>query len=108
MLPALFSTFKNHYHMISHNNHHIFNIPIESRWKELSNGILVDIWVQGFGPNHPFPHQDPGIAASDSFWPSPPINSYHPQFGSASAITIPLIHSWCLPSLGMVSMFTFE
>ncbi len=68
----------------------------------------MDIWVQFFGPNHPFPHQDPGIAASNSFWPSSPKNSYHPQFGSASAITIPLNHSLYGPSLGMVSMFSFE
>ncbi len=75
---------------------------IESRWKELSNGILVDIWVQNLTPNHPFPLQNPGIAASNRFWPSPPRNSYYPQFGSASARTISLIHSWCGPSLGMV------
>jgi hypothetical protein len=82
--------------------------PIESRWKELSNGILVDILVKFLCPNHPFPLQNPGIAASNRFWPSPPRNSYHPQFGSASAMTIPLIHSWSGPSLSMVLTFSFE
>jgi hypothetical protein len=32
----------------------------------------------------------------------------HPQFDSTSNKTIPLIHSWCGPSLGMVSTFSFE
>jgi hypothetical protein len=82
--------------------------PIESRWKELSNGILVDVVVQKLTPNHPFPLQNHGIAASDRFWPSPPRNSYRAQFGSASAMTIPLIHSWYGPLVGMVSTFSFE
>jgi hypothetical protein len=82
--------------------------PIESRWKELSNGIMVDVGVHKLTPNHPFPYQNPGITASDRFWPSPPRNSYRAQFGSASAITIPLIHSWYGPLVGMVSMFSFE
>jgi hypothetical protein len=90
--------------MFTHTNHNVFT-PIESRWKELSNSMLVDILVQFLFPNHPFSRQSPGIAASNRFWPSPPRNSYHPQFGSASAITIPLIHSWCGPSLGMFSAF---
>ncbi len=94
--------------MVSFRNCHVFFPPIESHWKELSSGILVDIWVQSFGTNHPFPHQDPGIAASNRFWPSPPRNSYYPQFGSTSAITIPLVYSMCGPSLGMVSTFSFE
>jgi hypothetical protein len=29
--------------MILHWNHHVFMTPIESHWKELSNGILVDV-----------------------------------------------------------------
>ncbi len=82
--------------------------PIKNRWKELSNGILVDVGVQILTPNHPFPLQNPGIVASNRFWPSPPRNSYRPQFGSASAITIPLIHSWYGPLAGMVSTFSFE
>ncbi len=82
--------------------------PIKSCWRELSNGILVDVGVQNLTPNHPFPLQNTGIAASDSFWPSPPRNSYRPQFGSASPITIPLIHSWYGPLVGIVSTFTFE
>jgi hypothetical protein len=82
--------------------------PIEGRWKELSNGILVDVGVQKLTPSHPFPLQDPGIAASDRFWPTPPRNSYRPQVSSASAIIIPLIHSWYGPLFGMVSMFIFE
>jgi hypothetical protein len=41
--------------------------PIESRWKELSNGILVDVGIQKLTPNHQFPLQNPGIAASNSF-----------------------------------------
>jgi hypothetical protein len=82
--------------------------PIENHWKELSNGILVDVEVQKVTPNHSFPLQNPGMAASDRFWPSPPRNSYHPQFGSASAITIPLIYSWYGPLVGMVSTFSFE
>ena len=77
--------------------------PIESHWRELSNGILVDIGVQNLTPNHPCPLQNTGIAASDSFWPSPPRNSYCPQFGSACPITIPLIHSWYGPLVGIVS-----
>ncbi len=85
-----------------------FMTPIKSHWKELSNGILVVIGVQKLTPNHPFPLQNPGIAASDRFWPSPPRNSYCAQFGSASATTIPLIHSWYWPLVGMVSMFSFE
>jgi hypothetical protein len=82
---------------------------IESRWKELYNGILVDVGVQKLTPNHPFPLQNPGITASNRFWPSLLRNSYPPQqFGSASAITIPLIHSWYGPLVGMVSTFSFE
>ncbi len=82
--------------------------PIKSRWKELSNGILVDVGVQKLTRNHPFPLQNHGIAASDRFWSSPPRNSYYPHFGSAIAITIPLIHSWYGPLVGMVSTFSFE
>jgi hypothetical protein len=82
--------------------------PIESRWKELSNGILVDVAVQKLTPNHLFPPQNPGIAASNRFWPFPPRNSYRAQFGSTSAITIPLIHSWYGPLVGMVSTISFE
>ncbi len=82
--------------------------PIESCWRELSNDILVDIGAQNLTPNHPFPLQNTGIAARGCFLPSPPRNSYHPQFGSASPITIPLIHSWYWPLVGIVSMFTFE
>ena len=82
--------------------------PIESCLRELSNGILVNVGVQNLTPNHPFPLQNTGIAASNRFWLSPPRNSYHPQIGSASAITIQLIHAWCGPSLGMVSTFSFE
>jgi hypothetical protein len=108
MLPVLFSTLQHFYCMISHYNHHVFMTPIESCWKELSNCILVDVGVQKLTPNHPFPLQNPGIAASDRFWPSPPRNSYCPQFGSLSAITIPLIHSWYGPLVGMVSTFCFE
>ncbi len=94
--------------MISHINHHVFITPIGSHWRELSNGILVDVWVHFFSPNHPFLHQDPGIAASNSVWPSPPNNWHHPQFGSTIAKTIPLVHSWCGPSLGMVSTFSLS
>jgi hypothetical protein len=65
--------------------------------EKLSNGILVDVGVQKFLPNHPFPLQNPGIAASDRCWPSPPRNPYPPQFGSSGAVTIPLIHSWYGP-----------
>ncbi len=54
----------------------MFFTPIESRWKELSNGILVDILVHFFGPNYPYSHQDPGIAANNSFWPSPPKKNH--------------------------------
>ncbi len=81
---------------------------IESRWRELSNGTLVDVGVQNLTPNHPFPLQNTGIAASNRFWPSPPRNSYRPQFGSTSPITIPLIHSCYGPLVGTVSTFTFE
>ncbi len=80
------------YCIVSHWNHHVFMATIESCWRELSNGILVDVGVQNLTPNHPFPLQNTGIAASNSFWPSPPRNSYRPQLGSACPITIPLIH----------------
>jgi hypothetical protein len=80
----------------------------ESHWKELSNDILVDVGAQYLTPNLPFLFQNPGIAASDRFLPSPPRNSYRAQFSSTSAITIPLIHSWYGPLVGMVSTFTFE
>jgi hypothetical protein len=71
--------------------------PIESCERDLSNGILVDIGVQNLTPNHPFPLQNTGITASDSFWPSPPRNSYRPQFGSASYNhTINLFMVWTL------------
>ena len=83
-----------------------FMTPIESCLKKLSNGILVDVGVKKLTPNHPFPLQNTGITASNRFWLSPP--RYLPQFVSASAITIPLIHSWYGPLVGMVSTYSFE
>jgi hypothetical protein len=94
--------------MILHYNHHVFMTLMESHWKELPNSILVDVGAQKLTPNHPFPLQNPGIAASDRFWASPLGNSYRAQFSSASAITIPLIHSWYGPLVDMVSTFRFE
>jgi hypothetical protein len=76
--------------------------------KDLSNNILVDIGVLNLTPNHPFPLQSTDVTASNSFWSPPPRNSYPPQFGTASPITIPLIHSWYGPLVGIVSTFTFE
>ena len=81
---------------------------IESWWKDLSNDISADVGVQNLTPNHPFPLQSTDDAASISFWSLSPRNSYRPQFGSASPITIPLIHSWYGPLVGIVSTFTFE
>ncbi len=72
------------------------------------NDISVDIGVLNLTPNHPFPPQSADVAASDSFWSPPPRNSYRPQFGTASPITIPLIHSWYGTLVGIVSTFTFE
>jgi hypothetical protein len=34
----------------------------------LSNGILVEVWVQLLSLNHPFPHRNPHVAASYSFF----------------------------------------
>jgi hypothetical protein len=53
------------------------------------------------------PPQSTDDAASDSFWTPPPRNSYRPQFGTASPITIPLIYSWYGPLVRIVSTFTF-
>ncbi len=53
--------------MISHRNHHIFIAPIKNLWSELSNGILVDVWVQKLTPNQPISICDPAIASSISF-----------------------------------------
>ncbi len=53
----------------------------------------------------------PAKKAQDVRWevvPSPPRNSFRLQFGSACPITIPLIHSWHGPLVGIVSTFTFE
>jgi hypothetical protein len=96
------------YHIILQQKHHVFMGPIESWWRDLSIDISVDIGVQNLTPNHPFPLQSTDVAASDSFWSPPPRNSYRPQFGTASPITIPLIYSWYGPLVGIVSMFTFE
>jgi hypothetical protein len=41
--------------MILHKNHHVFMTLMESRWKELSNGILVDVGVQKLTPTIHFP-----------------------------------------------------
>ncbi len=60
--------------MISHKSYHIFITPIESPWWELSNGILVDIWVQKLTPNQPISHRDPLIAISISFFCVPHKN----------------------------------
>ncbi len=43
--PALFCTLKNLYCITSQWNYHVFMAPIESCWRELSNGILVDVGV---------------------------------------------------------------
>ncbi len=89
-------------------NHPVILAPIESWWKDLPNDILVDIGVQNSTANHHFPPQSTDVAASNSFWTPPPRNSYRPQFGTASPMTIPLIHSWYGPLVRIVSTFTFE
>ena len=89
-------------------NHPVILASIESWWKDLSNDISADFGVQNWTPNHPFPLQSTDVAASNSFWTPPPRNSYRPQFGTASPITIRLIHSWYGPLVRIFSTFIFE
>ncbi len=54
--------------MTSQYNHFVFITLIESPWSELSNGILVDVWVWNLTPNQLFCPPDPAIASSMSLW----------------------------------------
>ncbi len=102
MLPALFSTFKNYICMISHKNHHIFTTLIKSSWSELSNGTLVDTWVQKLTPNQPISHCDPAIASSISFFLCPSQKFTVPSANLARRWnhTINLFMVWTLCSYG--------
>ncbi len=120
LLKSSLGIYKN-----SHYQHYLVPSKISIKWfytritmflwhqkKAVEKSFLTISWLmlgsKKLTPHHPFPLQNPGIAASDRFWPSPPRNLFRAQFGSASAITIPLIHSWYGPLVGMVSMFSFE
>ena len=93
-----FVFFKIYYHMISQKNYHIFITSIKSPWSELSNGILVDVWVQKLTPNQPISNCDPAIASSISFFCVPHKNLQHHQPTLPGAETIPSMCS-CLNSL---------
>jgi hypothetical protein len=82
--------------------HHIFIAQIKSPWSELSNGILVDIWVQKLTPNQPIAHRDPAIASSISFFCVPHENIQRHQATPPDTETIPLICSWFDLSVHMV------
>jgi hypothetical protein len=76
---------------------------MESPWSELSNGILVDVWVWNLTPNQLFCPPDPAIASSISFWYVLRYNSQRHQPTLPGAETIPSISSWFELSVGMVS-----
>ncbi len=79
--------------MISYKNYYNFITLIKSLWSELSNGILVDIWVQNLTPNQPISHRNPAIASSISFICVPHKNLQHHQPTPPGAETIPSISS---------------
>ncbi len=89
--------------MIRHRNYHICITPMESPWWELSNGILVDIWVWNLTSNQLVSHRDPAIASSISFCWVLHKNSQRHQQTLPGAETIPSISSWFEVSVGMVS-----
>ncbi len=75
----------------------------KSPWSELSNGILVDVWVWNLTPNQLFCPPDPAIASSISFWYVLCRNSQRHQPTPPGAETIPSISSWFELSVSMVS-----
>ncbi len=81
----------------------MFITPIESPWSELSNGILVDVWVWTLTPNQLFSPPDPAIASSISFCYALHNNSQPHQPTPPGTETIPSISSWFELSVGMVS-----
>jgi hypothetical protein len=89
--------------MIWPRNHHIYITPMKSPWWELSNGILVDVWVWNLTSNQLVSHQDPAIASSISFCCVHHKISQHHQPTLPGAETIPSISSWFEVSAGMVS-----
>ncbi len=81
-----------------------FITPIKSPWSELSNGILVDVWVWNLTPNQLFCSPDLAIASSISFWYVVRNNSQRHQPTPPGTETIPSISSWFELSVGMVSV----
>ncbi len=89
--------------MIWHRNHHICITLMERPWWELSNGILVDVWVWNLTPNQLLSQRNPAIASSISFCCVLHKNSQRHQPTPLGAETIPSISSWFELSVGMVS-----
>ncbi len=78
---------------------------IESPWSELSNGILVDVWVQKLIPNQPISHCDPHVAASYSFCRSPKkliSSSVSPRRCYNDTVTSFMVWTLCLYSFSSV------
>ncbi len=90
--------------MIWHKNYHIYITLIESPWWELSNGILVDVWVWNLTSNQLVSHCDPAIASSISFCCVLHKNSQCHQSTPPDAETIPSISLLFELSVGMVSV----
>ncbi len=76
---------------------------MERPWSELSNGILVDVWVWNSTSNQLVSPPDPAIASSISFCYVLHNNSQCHQPTPPGAETIPSICSWFELSVGMVS-----
>ncbi len=76
---------------------------MKSPWWELSNGILVDVWVWNLTSNQLVSHRDPAIASSISFCCVLHKNSQRHQPTLPGAETIPSISSWFELSVDMVS-----
>ncbi len=83
---------------------HFYYTNMESPWSELSNGILVDIWIWNLTPNQTFSHRDPTIASSFSFCCVLRKKLQRHQPTPPGAETIPSICSWFELSFGMVSV----
>ncbi len=77
---------------------------MESPWWELSNGILVDVWVWNLTSNQLVSNRDPAIASSISFSCVLHKNSQRHQPTPPGAETIPSISSWFELSVGMVAL----
>ncbi len=91
------------FYRISHKIHYMFITPIKSSSSELSNGVLVDAWVQTLTPNQPISHRDPAIVSSISFFCIPHKNLQHHQPTPPCAETIPSFFSWFEHTVCMVS-----